>query len=46
MMEASRQALAFIRGTGLEVMIQKYGMDYNADSLREIFYGQFHIKEN
>ena len=42
--ETSKQALAFIQGTGLEVMLEEYGLDYNADNLRQVFYRTFHVK--
>jgi len=43
-LEASKQAYAFISGTGLEIMIQAYNMDYDADMLRDMFYAKFKIK--
>lgn len=46
MMETSKQTMAFIMGTGLEVMLQSYGMEYNADELRSSFYHIFHIKKS
>jgi len=44
MMRTSQQALAFIAGTGLDIMIQEYEMDYDADSIRENFFQIFHVK--
>mgnify|MGYP001617392596 FL=1 len=45
-LESSKQALAFISGTGLDILLQEYGLDYNADSLRRLFYQTFHVKSN
>ncbi len=39
----SRMALAFISGTGLEVMLESYGLDYDAEKLRTLFYEKFHV---
>lgn len=44
-MGTSLEAFAFICGTGLEVMLEEYGLDYNADAIREFFYQRFNIKE-
>ncbi len=44
LLEQSHVAYAFIRGTGLEIALQAYGMAYNADSLREEFHRMFHIE--
>lgn len=44
-LSASKQAFAFIQGTGLEIMIQVYNLDYDANKLREIFYEKFHIAQ-
>jgi len=44
MIETSKQALAFISGTGLDIMLQTYGIEYDPDELRESFYAIFHIK--
>lgn len=43
-LENSRQAFAFISGTGFELMIEKYSLDYDAEKIRTIFYEKFHIK--
>lgn len=43
-MATSKQALAFLMGTGLDIMLQSYDLDYSADELRESFYQTFHIK--
>lgn len=43
--EASKEAFAFINGTGFELMIKYYHLDYDADRLREAFYEKFHIRE-
>lgn len=42
--ENSRQAFAFISGTGFELMIEKYALDYDADKIRTVFYEKFHVK--
>lgn len=42
----SKEAFAFICGTGFEVMLEEYGLDYNADAIREFFYQKFHIKKD
>ena len=42
----SKEAFAFISGTGLEIMLEEYGLDYNADALREFFYQRFNIKRS
>lgn len=39
----SRQAFVFISGTGLDVMLDSYGIMYDADNIREAFYERFHI---
>ena len=44
-LSASKQAFAFIQGTGLEIMIQVYNLDYDAAKLREIFYDKFNIQK-
>jgi len=44
-MATSKQALAFVMGTGLDIMIQEYGMAYDPDDLRETFYHIFHVKQ-
>lgn len=33
-----RESYFFINGTGLELAIQEYNLDYNADTLRNYFY--------
>lgn len=45
-LEASKQAFAFISGTGLEIMLEGYGLDYDADKIRTNFYEKFHIKDH
>lgn len=44
-LEASKQAFAFISGTGLEIMLEEYGLDYDAEKIRENFNQKFHIKD-
>lgn len=34
----SSEALAFVSGTGLNIMIERWGLAYDADTLRELFY--------
>lgn len=43
-MNNCKQALAFIQGTGLEIALSIYGLDYDADSLRQNFFRIFHVK--
>lgn len=43
MQENSREAFAFVSGTGLETMIEYYQIDYNAEEIREKFYQLFKI---
>lgn len=33
----ARRAYAFIQGTGLDIAIQSYGLDYNPEVIREEF---------
>lgn len=40
------KALAFIQGTGLDITIRAYGLNYDADQLRSVFYQTFHVKAN
>ncbi len=35
--KAVKEAYVFIQGTGLEITIELYGLDYNAGKLREKF---------
>lgn len=41
----SRQAFAFISGSGFELMIEQYHLDYDADKIRSAFYEKFHIRD-
>ena len=43
-LKIAQEALAFIQGTGLEITITTYRLDYNANHLRETFYRTFHVK--
>jgi len=43
-MKIAQEALAFIQGTSLEIAIKTYGLDYDADSLRQTFFKTFHVK--
>ena len=38
-------SLAFIQGTGLEIMLNTYHIEYNADELRNNFFSLFHKNE-
>lgn len=40
----SKEALFFILGTGLDIMLNVYNLDYDADRLRSVFCRQFHVK--
>ena len=42
-MKIGRTALAFISGTGLDLMIEYYKLDYNAEEIRNQFFGHFKI---
>ena len=42
-MRVGKVALAFISGTGLDLMIEYYKLDYDADEIREKFYGIFRV---
>lgn len=42
--EQYQEAYLFIQGTGLDIVIENYGLDYNAESLREGFNQIFHVK--
>ena len=39
----SREAFAFISGTGLDLMIRFYHLDLDANLLRSVFYRKFHL---
>ena len=43
-MKIASQAIAFIQGTGLEITLKVYGLDYDANQLRSTFYYTFHDK--
>ena len=45
-MAIASNAMAFIQGTGLEITIKEYRLDYDADQLRNVFYRTFHVKIN
>lgn len=45
-MKIANQALAFIQGTGLDVAIKVYGLDYDPQSLRNTFFRIFHVKQS
>lgn len=42
----SKEALAFIKGTGLDIMLEYYGLAYDADLLRESFLERFNLEES
>jgi hypothetical protein len=35
------ESYAFIRGTGLEVTLERFGLDYDAEELRRVFFQLF-----
>ena len=37
----SQQSYAFIRGTGLDIMIEEYNIDYNPELIRNYFMERF-----
>ncbi len=39
-------AMAFIQGTGLEIALMTYGLDYDANCIRSNFFRIFHVKFN
>ena len=43
-MRVASEALTFIQGTGLDICIQEYGLDYDPYHLRESFFRKFHVK--
>lgn len=38
------EALAFVQGTSLDIAIQSFGLDYDAENLRNTFFRKFHVK--
>lgn len=45
MKDVAKQAVAFIAGTGLDIMINQYELDYDAQAIRESFYRMFNGKK-
>lgn len=43
-LEIANQALAFIQGTGLDIVIKVYDLDYDPVVLRNAFFRIFHVK--
>ena len=43
--KASRQAFAFISGTGLDLMIERCQLDYDPDEIRSQFYILFNVPD-
>lgn len=41
--EVSREAYAFIQGSGLDITIRKYSLDYSPNRIRDEFKRIFHI---
>lgn len=39
-----KQSLAFLSGTGLDIMIKEFNIAYDPDELREQFYNWFNVK--
>ena len=44
-LQASKEAFYFLSGTGFDIMIQKYSLNYNAEDIRHRFYKKFNINE-
>ena len=42
--KVASQALAFIQGTSLEICIKTYGIEYDANEQRQVFFRTFHVK--
>ena len=42
-LKRSHNAMMFIAGTKLDIMLEAYHMDLDADALRRTFYRKFHI---
>jgi hypothetical protein len=40
----SQRCFAFVRGTGLEFVINTYHLDYDAEKLKDAFYATFHYR--
>lgn len=40
----SYRSFAFVQGTGLDVLLDRYALAYNANLLREAFFKMFHIE--
>jgi hypothetical protein len=45
-MIAGSQSYTFMTGTGLELLIKYYNLDYNADKIRSGFNYRLHIKDS
>ena len=43
--KSASKSLAFIQGTGLEMVIQNFGLMYDADALRNAFFSMVHDHE-
>lgn len=41
----AHKAMAFIQGTGLDIALRIYGLDYDADSIRSNFFRTFHVNK-
>mgnify|MGYP001569631521 CR=1 FL=1 len=41
----SRSCFAFIQGSGLEMLLQEWNLDYEAKHLRRAFYNTFHLHQ-
>lgn len=44
--DIANEALTFIQGTGLDICIKVYGLDYDPQSLRNTFFHIFHVKNH
>lgn len=43
-LKISREAFAFLSGSGLDIMLKSYDLDYNPDEIRYRFYTRFHVE--
>ena len=44
-LQEARACFAFIKGTGMELIIEDYGLGYDADRLRYSFYDYFKLRK-
>lgn len=43
LVERGKEAFAFVQGTGLELIIDYYQLDYNPDEIRDQFFNLFKV---